>query len=286
MIRNERKNMRIFIILCSVVSIASAQTTSPAEELAAQERAFSAAADSVGIKRSFLRYLDEQCVMFNPHPLNGMQLYRNRPESKAHLSWSPVFVNVAASGDLGLSTGPWQLRPAKGDTPVAYGYYISVWKKRADGVWKVIFDNGIGYPKHLHRTEPEMFRVLPSAASRNAPAAAPRSMMDAERAFQSMGRSRGAAAAVGEFGDEDVRVYRNDLFPAVNKDQSRSLLRSAEQGMRYTPFDSVTAASGDLGYVYGIAVSPANDSASYIRIWRYRSGWKLAADVLDPFRKP
>lgn len=283
---DEGKIMRILFILCSACVIVSAQPDSQAHELAGQERAFSAAADSFGINRSFVMFLDEQCVMFNPHPVNGMQLYRTRPESKAHLSWYPAFVEVAASGDLGLSTGPWQYRTTKGDTPVAYGYYISVWKKQADGVWKVIFDNGVGYPKHLHRSEPEKFNVLPSPAPRNTPATASRTMMDAERAFVNVRRSRGAAAAVGEYGDENVRVYRNEAFPAVNKDLSRSLLRSAEQGMRYTPFDSVIAASGDLGYVYGIAVSPAKDSASYVRIWRYRSGWKLAADVLDPFRKP
>ncbi len=275
----------LFLVLLMAAAVIPQQKDAESS-LAAAERAFSAAADSFGINRSFVMFLDEQCVMFNPHPVNGMQLYRTRPESKAHLSWYPAFVEVAASGDLGLSTGPWQYRIAKGDTPVAYGYYISVWKKRADGVWKVIFDNGIGYPKHLHRSEPEKFRALPSPAPRNTPATASRAMMDAERAFVNVRRSRGAAAAVGEYGDEDVRVYRNDAFPAVNKEQSRSLLRSAEQGMRYTPFDSVIAASGDLGYVYGIAVSPAKDSASYVRIWRYRSGWKLAADVLDPFRKP
>lgn len=276
--------MRKIFILCTVCFIASAQPSSPAQELAGQERAFSAAADSIGINRSFVMFLDEQCVMFNPHPVNGMQLYRTRPESKAHLSWYPAFVEVAASGDFGLSTGPWQYRIAKGDTSVAYGYYVSVWKKRADGVWKVIFDNGIGYPKAMHRNEPEQFTQRNGSIAASGPAAG--GMMEAERRFQRSRKKEGAAAALKQFGDGNVRVYRNDAFPAVDKNQSAVLVAAETPGMRFTPFDSVVASSGDLGYTYGIAVSPANDSACYFRLWRRTSGWKLAADILDPFRRP
>ncbi|NUN70731.1 MAG: hypothetical protein HUU02_13595 [Bacteroidetes bacterium] len=277
--------MRTFIILCTFCFSLQAQQHTSAHELARHERAFAAAADSAGIRSSFLAFLDEHCIMFNPHPLNGMELYRNRPESKAHLSWYPAFVEVASSGEMGLSTGPWQYRAAKGDTPAAYGYYISVWKRRQDGVWKVVFDNGIGYPKNVHRQEPETFRMITQQSPSAGPLQTSHGMMDAERAFRKEWSKNGAAAAVERFGDSDVRVYRNDAFPAVERKNAAALVRQKESGMTFTASDSVIAASGDLGYVYGIAVSPVKDSASYVRVWRYRSGWKLAADVLDPFRK-
>ena len=56
---------------------------------------------------------------------------------EAPLSWGPDVVEVLASGALALSSGP-VLRP-NGEQS---GRFNSVWRKEADGVWRVIFDKG------------------------------------------------------------------------------------------------------------------------------------------------
>ena len=55
----------------------------------------------------------------------------------APFSWQPTHVYVLASGTLGLSSGP-VFDPAG----TRVGTFNSVWRREADGRWKIIFDRG------------------------------------------------------------------------------------------------------------------------------------------------
>ena len=56
--------------------------------------------------------------------------------------WQPAKVEVARSGDLGYSRGTYELsiNDAKGNPITDRGKYATVWKKQADGSWKVALD--------------------------------------------------------------------------------------------------------------------------------------------------
>jgi ketosteroid isomerase-like protein len=60
------------------------------------------------------------------------------------LTWKPVKIDIAASGDLAYSLGNWQLKgkDPKGNDVTQTGKYITVWKKQRDGSWKVVADTG------------------------------------------------------------------------------------------------------------------------------------------------
>src|SRR5436190_16705521 len=60
------------------------------------------------------------------------------------LTWQPVKIDVAASGDLAYSLGTWQLKGKnpEGKDVTQTGKYITVWKKQKDGSWKVVADTG------------------------------------------------------------------------------------------------------------------------------------------------
>lgn len=60
------------------------------------------------------------------------------------LKWQPVKVDVADSGDLAYTIGTWQLtgKNRKGEPISMTGKYVTVWKKQADGTWKVAADIG------------------------------------------------------------------------------------------------------------------------------------------------
>jgi ketosteroid isomerase-like protein len=53
------------------------------------------------------------------------------------LSWTPAKADVAASGDIGYTTGAYQAM--MGGTAET-GKYVTVWKKQGDGSWKVTDD--------------------------------------------------------------------------------------------------------------------------------------------------
>jgi ketosteroid isomerase-like protein len=64
------------------------------------------------------------------------------------LTWSPVSGVIADSGDLGYSWGIFEFRSKdKGGTErVEHGKYLTIWKKQADGSWKVAVDMGNSGP--------------------------------------------------------------------------------------------------------------------------------------------
>jgi ketosteroid isomerase-like protein len=56
---------------------------------------------------------------------------------QAPFSWAPEFVEVLDSGKLAMSSGP--VRDPSGKRT---GTFNSVWRREADGKWKIILDNG------------------------------------------------------------------------------------------------------------------------------------------------
>jgi ketosteroid isomerase-like protein len=65
------------------------------------------------------------------------------------LTWSPVGADIAASGDLGYTYGTFEFRSKDkdGKENVDRGKYMTIWKKQADGSWKVAVDMGNSGPK-------------------------------------------------------------------------------------------------------------------------------------------
>jgi ketosteroid isomerase-like protein len=55
----------------------------------------------------------------------------------APFSWAPEFVEVLDSGRLAMSSGP--VRDTSGKRT---GTFNSVWRREADGKWKIVLDNG------------------------------------------------------------------------------------------------------------------------------------------------
>jgi ketosteroid isomerase-like protein len=58
-------------------------------------------------------------------------------EPKAPFSWRPETVEVLSSGTLALTSGPVHDPAGK-----LIGTFTSIWRREADGRWRVIFDKG------------------------------------------------------------------------------------------------------------------------------------------------
>jgi ketosteroid isomerase-like protein len=60
------------------------------------------------------------------------------------LSWEPDRADIAASGDLGWTTGHYvsEVRGPDGALQRSEGLYVSIWRRQADGSWKVVMDLG------------------------------------------------------------------------------------------------------------------------------------------------
>ena len=64
------------------------------------------------------------------------------------LTWTPTDAVMGPSGDVGYTWGHFEGRSkdAAGSAIVKTGRYITIWRKQADGNWKVVLDAGANEP--------------------------------------------------------------------------------------------------------------------------------------------
>jgi ketosteroid isomerase-like protein len=265
------------------------------KDLVESEKAFSKTSEAKGIREAFLTYLADGSIVFRPRPVPGRQTYEQMPsDSLALLTWTPHYVEVAAAGDLGYTTGPYMLKANRSDAqPSAYGHYVSVWKRQADGSWKVLLDIGTSHPEPGPNVEGVESRKPVAAAESAAVDAEKEShvLIDKDRALAGLARRKGILEAYLFYADEEVRLYRQNSLPVVGKDVLPVVLTGVPGELTCNPLGSGVSLSGDLGYTYGIsewkmsgAQGVTAESSSYLRIWRKTAegNWLVALDVAVP----
>ena len=64
------------------------------------------------------------------------------------LTWTPTDAMMGPSGDMGYTWGHFEGRSkdANGNPVLTSGRYITMWRKQADGTWKVVLDAGANDP--------------------------------------------------------------------------------------------------------------------------------------------
>jgi ketosteroid isomerase-like protein len=125
-------------------------------ELFAVDSLFNIHCQSNGFSQAFIEFAAEDVILMrqNQFPIVGKDSLKKRYSAikkQPNLSWSPVYADVAASGDLGYTFGKWKLvsEASSGADTVSYGVYISIWKRQSDGSWKYVFDGGNETPEQL-----------------------------------------------------------------------------------------------------------------------------------------
>jgi len=134
------------LIAVAATTLAAAPHPQSAADLRAQvrdtERAF-AKTMADRDHEAFGAFLADEAIFFgNKGPLRGRQAvaaawqaYFDGPQ--APFSWEPETVEVLESGTLALTSGP--VRDPSGKV---IGMFNSIWRREADGRWRVVFDKG------------------------------------------------------------------------------------------------------------------------------------------------
>ena len=139
------------LALAALSTLAACTPAGPSDpgELLEADRAYAAAVDTGG-SRAWASWFAEDGGMVQP----GVGLVEGRAEIRAFmatldgpglsLSWAPDHADMAASGDLGWTTGTYVARNVAPDGTASEdrGRYVSIWRKDEDGRWKVIMDLG------------------------------------------------------------------------------------------------------------------------------------------------
>ncbi len=58
------------------------------------------------------------------------------------IEWQPIASGMSPAGDLGYTIGTSRFTNAAGEETHA-GAYVTIWRRQADGSWKVLFDTGV-----------------------------------------------------------------------------------------------------------------------------------------------
>lgn len=116
------------------------------QEILNAEKEFEAAVKQKGLI-AFANFAAEDAVINdNDHMIKGNAAIKNFYSAKkagnVQLVWTPDFVDVSASGDLGYTYGnyTYSFTDSTGKTKDFKGIFHTVWKKQKNGEWKYVWD--------------------------------------------------------------------------------------------------------------------------------------------------
>jgi ketosteroid isomerase-like protein len=283
-----------------------------------QERAFAKTSVEKGTRDAFLEFLADESLLFTPGPMPGKLFYKNRPPMPMQLNWAPELADISAGGDLGYTSGPYEIRKTAAEPPTSFGHFNSLWRLQKDGQWKVEVDLGVSHEKPAVSVADVKAVDTPKD---NAPppketkpiAEWQEELVNLDKALNTRAEADGVEKVFGEVAADTIRLFRNDNQPAIGKAAALKLLASS--GTRgWKPALARVAKSGDLGYssgsmVMGSAPAPASAPPAgqatppaagqapmastgarppapmtphfYVRIWRRdKNGtWKIVLEV-------
>lgn len=270
------------------------QSVSPALlELANAERAFARMSVEKGVRDSFIANFANEGINFTPHPTNTKEFYGKRPAQvfplPVTLNWAPIYGDIAKSGELGYTTGPFTLTdntPAK--RPTQHGMYFSIWRKQADGKWKVLIDLGIQLNSAVAPLDAP-FQSAPKGKGRSVGQDADTalaSLLATDRAFFANAKAETVAEAWMQLLSENARIHRNGEFPLVGKSAYSAWVKSQSSAISGEPIKAEIATSAEFGYSYGKyeihAAKP--ELGYYVRVWKLdaKGNWRIVFDITSP----
>lgn len=292
------KKLVCVVLLIGFVSLAVGQRQpekSPLQAMVDTELAFAQLAAEEGTRDAFLAFIADDGVLFRPTVVKGKQWLLDHParvsDKRPLLTWYPAVAGVARAGDMGYSTGPWEFKADAHDSKsVAWGHFLTIWKRQANGEWKFAIDLGISHsqptqveaawaaPKNYKPTKPSATNI----ASINRDALLARDWQFSEASIK-----RGAQAAFAEFAATDVWLYRDEKFPIAGKALALATLPARPSVWSWEPAAGEVSGSDDLGYTYGTYKITSGEkiveSGNYYRVWKKDGGhWEVLFDLTNP----
>lgn len=265
--------------LAALAFVATAAAAKPAHisEVVEAERAFARAAQTDGVNAAFLRHSAPDSLVFQPGPKPARAALASNPLPPVPLSWWPVYAGIAASGDLGFTTGPFV---AGSGERRGHGWYFTIWRRQADGSLRWVLDHGPPTREAAPYGPDSPVAVLPAGErSRRGSAFA---TVQAAEARLAADLAVDARAALPRFLAADGRLMRVGPQPAVGAAAWAPLLAAGPETIESAPLGGAASAAGDLAYTYGTARWQRNGApvgGHYVRIWQRRAGgWKLIVD--------
>lgn len=144
-------NARMIFLAAAFAFAASPAFADAASDMIATDKAFSQMSVAKGAHAAFLAYMADDVRLFQGDhpPITGKaavaDFYAKEPETPdERLEWTPIEADASPDGVLGFTRGTWiyTAKAADGSEVKVTGYYVTEWKKQADGQYKFVLDIG------------------------------------------------------------------------------------------------------------------------------------------------
>jgi len=280
------------LLLASSVLAQEPDSSSALFKMRETERNFARASVMLGRNAAFVEnFADESAIFTDKWLPNGKQFWKERKTTSVVLKWEPEFMDISESRDFGISTGPWEAQEYRPNTtPIATGYFLTVWKKQSDGTWKVILDAGsttpaIGSSKHNFTFPPGADKVIATPPVMKVELLC-KELFEREKQILMEWNKSPLTSTYKSFLAPDVRIQRNGYLPTTNQDTINVLIGQLDKTLTWKSVGAGAATSGDLGYTYGLlemGSDPKGTKGHYVRIWKKRPGdnWNIVLEMMN-----
>jgi hypothetical protein len=172
------------------------------------------------------------------------------PADPRAVTWYATLADIAASGDLGFTAGPWAV--SAGDAP-AHGQFLSVWRRDSMCGWQLTVDAGIAFGGPAAAED----RVSPDHATRRASNAPPALLIEEDAIGQAASdfwrtcREDGVAAGLRTYArNGDFLLLAEHQAPMGLKQADLDLTQSELSG-NWQESDRGRSADGTLAFSTG-----------------------------------
>ena len=268
------------------------------EDVIQVEHDFAKDSVATGVKKSFLRFVAPDGVIFRPKPvpaLATLEADEDDSPSDGFLDWWPVMAGVSSSGDLGFSVGPWYqhlTKPPANYPADVYGYYCTIWRRQADGSLKFVVDGAGAFLRTTVPTRPKGSPVarlpIPNEARKVGAEGATAEVTALEEKLGAAVRADARAALPGYY-YSGAWVMGSHVEVVPGKAGWAAELGRRPARMAFSHSGGGSSSSGDVVYTYGNVESldpqMALRDATYLHIWMRRGGrWQIVFDGIKQRR--
>ncbi|RNL54716.1 nuclear transport factor 2 family protein [Pedobacter jejuensis] len=250
------------------------------------EKEFAKTIAKKGDKDAYIEFSSANTLVFRPNPVNAKTFYAGQSKGTNEVSWEPNYAKVSRSGDLGFTTGPYELN----GTEKKYGQYLSIWKAE-NGTWKLAIDLNTDSNKPLASTtkryEEPKDRYIPKFLNEKDQKAAKDVILTTEKTLNTFLKTHGIGA-FGGFLTDNARL----LFPGNEAIDGKGKILTFLNGMvdkinlKTTGVDK--ALGSDLAYTYGVATidykADLRESFNYVFVYEKAAdaSWNLIVQAFVP----
>jgi ketosteroid isomerase-like protein len=118
------------------------------KEIFQAEKAFEKMTSDKGVADAFYYFADKNAVIKRENDTlitgsDNIKIYYEKKGLKdAVVNWTPDFIDVSESGDIGYTFGKytWKIKDKDGNIVNYKGVFHTVWKRQKDNSWKYVWD--------------------------------------------------------------------------------------------------------------------------------------------------